>query len=95
LLERWLALVRTHRTEARRSASGSLKSPLVARAPRRRRLFAACRPRMPSVLQQTPGLAAQRFTMTPNTTPHTDAHDVPTPAEAPGARAGGRERWAS
>jgi hypothetical protein len=27
-----------------------------------------------------------------NTTPHTDARDVPAPAEAPGARAGGRER---
>ena len=28
----------------------------------------------------------------PNTTPHSDARDVPPPAEAPGARAGGRER---
>jgi hypothetical protein len=27
-----------------------------------------------------------------NTTPHADARDVPAPADAPGARAGGRER---
>jgi len=27
-----------------------------------------------------------------NSTPHPDARDVPAPAEAPGARAGGRER---
>jgi len=33
-----------------------------------------------------------RWMVTPNTTPHADARDVPAPAEASGARAGGRER---